>query len=144
MGSASPKLRKLAQRLLSLEPAPGKAGDRTAAFRVTEKLRQQLSIVTGAAGFRAVLARSLALASEEVRWLNGIHVGANGSLEELDGVCAELSPEEIARGETILLARLIGLLVTFIGAPLTAHLLQDVWPKLSPRELDSETEEEDG
>lgn len=143
MGLAPAKLRKLAQRLLDSD-APRKEGDGSAAFRVIGQLRQPLSVLVGSAGFRALLSRALALGSEEVRWLNGIHVNANGSLERLAEVCAQLPPDEIARGEAILIARLIGLLVTFIGAPLTAQLLQDVWPGISPYDLDSETEENDG
>jgi hypothetical protein len=40
---------------------------------------------------------------------------------------AQLSDAEIAEGEAVLVAQLIGLLVTFIGATLTLHLLQEAW-----------------
>lgn len=144
MGSTPAKLRKLAQRLLSFEPRSQEAGDRSAAFSVTEKMRLRLSILTGAAGFRAVLARALGLASEEVRWLSGVQVSADGSLGGLDEICAKLSEDEIARGEAVLIARLIELFVTFIGGLLTAHLLRDIWPEISPDELDSGAKEHNG
>ncbi len=144
MGSTPVKFRKLAERLLSFEPRSQEAGDRSAAFSVTEKMRQRLSILTGAAGFRAVLARALALAAEEVRWLNGVHIAANGTLEGLDEICAKLPEEEIARGEAVLIARLIELFVTFIGDLLTAHLLRDIWTEVSPDELDSGAKEHNG
>lgn len=141
--SVTPIARKLARRLLSFEAPVDNTGN-PAAFCVTEKLRQPLSTLTGAAGFRALLSRALALAGEEVRWLKAIHVDASGSLEGLDETGAQLSPDEIAEGETILIARVIGLLMTFIGGALTAHLLQDIWPEVSPRDLDSETEKDNG
>jgi len=144
MSSAPAKLRKLAQRLLAIEHPSGKRGETAVAFLVTEKLRQRLSILTGNAGFRAVLARALALAGEEVRWLNRIHIDSRGSLEGLDEACAQISADEMARGQTVLIAQLIGLLATFIGASLTAYLLQDVWPEVSPDDLSSETEEDNG
>lgn len=143
MPSLTPKARKLAGRLLSFE-APGNNNKKTAAFRVSEQLRQPLSILVGAAGFRALLSRALGLAGEEVRWLKAIHIDASGSMEGLEETGAQLSADEIARGETVLIAHLIGLLVTFIGVALTARLLQDIWPGVSPRDLDSATEKDDG
>lgn len=144
MSEAPAKLRKLAQRLLAIEDPPEKRGDTAVVFVVTEKLRQRLSILTGNAGFRAVLARALALAAAEVRWLNRIHIDARGSLEGLDEACAQISADEIARGQAALITQLIGLLATFIGASLTAYLLRDVWPEVSPDDLSSETEEDNG
>jgi len=144
MGSAPTKFRKLAQRALSFEARSRKADDRSAAFWVIEKIRQRLSTLTGAAGFRAVLARALALAADEARWLNGVHVAANGSLEGLDEVCARLSADEVVRGEAIFVARLIELFVTFIGDLLTVQLLRDIWPEISPDEFDSGAEQHDG
>ncbi|HEX5281832.1 MAG TPA: hypothetical protein VFW28_17260 [Micropepsaceae bacterium] len=144
MDSASPRLQKLAHRLLVLERQSGHRSEEAAAFHVTEKLRQRLSMLTGAAGFRAVLARSLALAGQEVKWLGAIRVDARGSLEALNEVCARMPADEIARGEEALIAHLIGLLVTFIGASLTAYLLQDIWPEVSPQDLSPEMEENGG
>lgn len=109
-------------------------------FGVCEKLRQPLSMLAGVAGFRSLLSRALALAGDEVRWLKAVHVKADGSLEGLDE--AQLSDAEIAAGEAVLVARLIGLLVTFIGEALTVHLVQEAWPEASLGGLDSEPERE--
>lgn len=130
--SIAPKLHQFARRLVAHEaasrrPAKGK-GSRT--FFVCEKLRGPLGQLTGRGGFRSVLSRALALAGEEVPWLRGLHVRADGSLEDLDELEVNLGPEEIALGEVILVARLLGLLVTFIGPTLTLELLQHIWPKM--------------
>jgi len=98
------------------------------AFRVCEKLRQPLSRLAGVAGFRSLLSRALALANDEVRWMKAIHVRADGSLEGLDEAQAQLSETEIADGEIVLIAQLIGLLATFIGEELTLRLVQESWP----------------
>lgn len=134
-------MRKLAQRLLASE-AREKTGETRTLFCVSEKLRVPLSNLTGVAGFRVLLSRALALAGEEVRWMMAIHVDAHGSLEGLDDACARLSRDEISEGEAVLIARLIGLLVTLIGSPLTLHLLQDIWPEVSSRDLGSDTEDD--
>lgn len=142
MRSATPSLRALARRLLALEASSEKdrAADESAAFVICEKLRLPVSTLAGVAGFRSLLSRALSLASDEVRWLKAVHVNANGSLEGLNE--AQLSAAEIAEGETILVAHLIGLLVTFIGATLTLQLLQEAWPETSLGGLNSESESE--
>ena len=142
MRSVNPALRDLAQRLLALEASSGRAGPSagSSAFFVCEKLRQSFSILAGVAGFRSLLSRALTLASDEVRWLKAVHVNADGSLEGLDD--AQLTDAEIAEGEAVLVAQLIGLLVTFIGATLTLQLLQQAWPGESLGGLNSEPEKE--
>jgi hypothetical protein len=84
------------------------------------------------------MSRALTLASDEVRWLKAVHVNADGSLEGLDD--AQLTDAEIAEGEAVLVAQLIGLLVTFIGATLTLQLLRQAWPEASRGGLGSEPE----
>ena len=142
MRSATPRLRNFAQRLLALEASPGKTreAEGSAAFAVCERLRQPFSTLAGVAGFRSLLSRALTLASEEIRWLKGVRVNADGSLGGLDD--AQLSDAEIAEGEAVLVAQLIGLLVTFIGATLTLQLLQQAWPEASLGGLSAEPENE--
>ena len=112
------------------EAAAAKPADthNSPAFRVCEKLRQPLSRLAGMAGFRSLLSRALALANDEARWLKAIDVKADGSLGGLDEAQARLLEGEIAEGEIILIAQLIGLLVTFIGEELTLRLVQQTWP----------------
>ena len=82
----------------------------------------------GVAGIRALFSRAVVLGSEDVRWLGALHVKADGSLEGLDEMEADLAQNEIASGEVVLVAELLGLLVTFIGASLTLRFIQDSWP----------------
>jgi hypothetical protein len=142
MRSASDKSRNAARRLLALEASAAKTreAEGSAAFAVCEKLGQPLSTLAGVAGFRSLLSRALALASDEIQWLKAVHVRADGSLEGLDGM--QLSRSEIAEGEVALVARLIGLLVVFIGESLTTRLLQEIWPEASLGGPSSEPEAE--
>lgn len=137
--SATPILQELAKRLLADELAGKRASaDKSAAFRVCEKLRQPLGQLLGNSGFRALFSRALALAGEDVPWLRALHIKADGSLEGLGELEAELDDNGIARGEIVLLARLLELLITFIGPALTLRFIQDAWPKASFDDLDFE------
>jgi len=128
-----PESRHLAQRLLTYEAVAGKNSEpaESAAFRVCTKLRRPLITLAGVAGFRSLLSRALTLARAEAPSLSAVQVAADGSLKGLD----ELEPQididkEQARDRgTILIAQLIGLLLTFIGEGLTLRLVQDVWPE---------------
>ncbi|HJP90322.1 MAG TPA: hypothetical protein VJ875_00095 [Pyrinomonadaceae bacterium] len=141
-----PELRKLAQRILAIEAAGTQPADAEspAMFRVCEKLRRSLSRLTGLDGFRSLLSRALALAGEEVGWFKAVRVMSDGSLVGLDEVEKQISPREIAKGEIILITKLMGLLVTFIGEGLTFRLLQQTWPEVSFDNLDSERRKSDG
>jgi hypothetical protein len=127
--SITPTVKALASRLMAYEVGTAKStgADKSVAFRVCEKLRRPLSRLVGGIGFRSLLSRALALASGEVRWLKAVHINADGSIEELDEVQAQLSRDEIAEGEIVLVAHLIGLLMTFIGEELTLRLVQEEW-----------------
>lgn len=78
----------------------------------------------------------------EVEWLRTVTIKPDGSLSGLEAT-AGLPVDEIARGESILIAHLVGLLITFIGETLTMRLLQDAWPGVSRNDAHSgpETEE---
>lgn len=129
------KVKNLARQLMAYESTtakPARAGDHTSpAFRVCEKLRQPLSRLAGVAGFRSLLSRALALASDKVRWLKTIQIAADGSLEAVDDTQAQLSRREVNEGEVVLVAHFIGLLVTFIGEGLTTQLLHELWPDIT-------------
>ena len=131
----NPKIRDLAQRLLSLESTAENLSKANtfAALMVSEKLRRPLSTLAGTAGFRSLLMRALTLAKREAPVLDGVQVKEDGSLEGLDG-------EETEAG-AVLIAHLVGLLETFIGEPLTLRLLNDIWPDLSGVDMSSEERE---
>ena len=122
-------MRNYAQRLIAYEAQQNHSSgkDHSAAFGVCEKLREPLASLSGRNGFRSLLSRALALAGDEVRWLRAVHIKADGSLE-CPAEMSELDQKEISDGENALVAQLLGLLVTFIGEPLTLSLVREVWP----------------
>ena len=123
--------RDLALRLLAYESAAGKTSEPTefAAFRVCERLRQPLITLTGVAGFRSLLSRALTLARAEAPSLSVVQVAADGSLKGLDELEPQIDKEQARDEGAILIAQLLGLLLTFIGEGLTLRLVQDVWPE---------------
>jgi hypothetical protein len=127
----TPQTRYLAQRLLAYESAAGKTSEPTefAAFRVCETLRQPVCVLAGVAGFRSLLSRALTLARAEAPSLSAVQVAADGSLEGQDEFASQSNQEQARDGGVILIAQLIGLLLTFIGEGLTLRLVQDVWPE---------------
>ena len=116
--------RELAQRLLAYEAVEGGVAnaDTQTVCRVCDKLRHPLTTLAGAAGFRSLLARALTLAKRESPVLGAWEVKSDGSLQGLNG--------EAAQAGAVLIAQLIGLMITFIGESLTLRLLHDVWPDL--------------
>jgi hypothetical protein len=126
-----PESRYLAQRLLTYEAVAGEnsAPAESAAFRVCAKLRRPLTTLAGVAGFRSLLSRALALARAEAPSLSAVQVAADGSVKGLDELASQTGKEQARDGGAILIAQLIGLLLTFIGEGLTLRLIQDVWPE---------------
>jgi hypothetical protein len=113
--------REFAQRLVAYEGvgAASALADTHAVCRVCDKLRRPITTLAGAAGFRSLLARALTLAKQESPVLGAWEVRADGSLHGLNG--------EAAQSGEVLIAHLIGLMITFIGEALTLRLLHDVW-----------------
>jgi len=130
MSMLSPKIQNLTRQLLDLEAAQDKAceADVEVVVRVIEELRARLIRLAGVEGFRSLLARALTLAKVESPLLNGVHISASGSLEGFEGT--EENPDAQQSGIR-LVGHLLELLVTFIGAPLTLHLVRDAWPEAS-------------
>jgi hypothetical protein len=130
-------MRDFAERLIAYETRGNNASEtkNPAAFLVGEKLRPQLATLMGSLGFRALLSRALALATAEVPWLRAVRVKADCSFEGLDEFGAQVDPDEVFEGRVVLLAQLLGLLITFIGEDLTLRLVREVWPKLSLNDL---------
>jgi len=104
-----------------------------AVSRVSDKLRRPLTTLAGAAGFRSLLARALTLAKQESPALGAWEVKADGSLESPNG--------EAQQSGDVLIAHLIGLMVTFIGESLTLRLVHDVWLDLADSEVKVEKDE---
>ena len=126
-----PESRHLAQRLLDYEAVAGKNSEpsESAAFRVFAKLRRPLITLAGVAGFRSLLSRALTLARTEAPSLIAVQVAADGSLKGLDELASQADKQQARNEGAILIAQLIGLLLTFIGEGLTLRLVQDEWPE---------------
>ena len=131
----TPTTRELAQRLLAYETVEaGSANtDAKAVFRVCDKLRGPLTTLAGSAVFRSLLARALTLAKKESPLLDAWEVKSDGSLQGLNG--------EAMQSGAVLIAHLIGLMITFIGESLTLRLLRDVWLDLSYSQVKFERDE---
>lgn len=131
----APTTRELAQRLVAYEwvETTSATADTHAVCRVCDKLRRPITTLAGAAGFRSLLARALTLAKQESPVLGAWEVQADGSLQGLNG--------EAAQSGDVLIAHLIGLLITFVGESLTLRLLHDVWLDLPGPEVKFERDE---
>jgi hypothetical protein len=135
MDTPSPSIRDLARRLLAVEAASQSAADPRVheAIRVCEKLRVSLTRFAGVDGFTALLRRALALARAEVPALHGITEKADGSMEGLEKIAAAAGSSGVGGNDAAvaITAHLLGLLVTFIGEPLTVRLAREAWPDAS-------------
>jgi hypothetical protein len=129
MDTPSRSTRDLARRLLAVEAASPSAAEPRVheAVRVCEKLRVSLTRFAGADGFKALLRRALALARAEVPALDGVAEKADGSVEGLEELAADARNVGTDAAVAII-AHLLGLLITFIGAPLTVRLVGEGWP----------------
>lgn len=129
METPSPFVRALAKRLVATEAAVQSADGTgpNAALRVCNKLRISLTRFAGAAGFESLLRRAVVLARLEVPSLHGIEIKPDCSIEGLEGLLGNDGTEAGAA----ITAHLLGLLVTFIGQPLTLRLVRETWPDAS-------------
>jgi hypothetical protein len=124
----SPKTRAIAQQLVAHEGRAGNPAEPNApaAFRVSEKLRRPLSTLVGATGFRALLARALALTKAQVPGLDALQIKPDGSLDGL----GEVGVDQQSEAGAVVIAQLLALLDVFIGNALTQRLVADIWPDL--------------
>ena len=91
-------------------------------------MRVPLTRLAGVAGFRSLMTRALALATVEVPGLEAVQVRPDGSLEGFEAAAHHLVDGDGEAG-VVVVAQLLGLLVTFIGEPLTLRLVRDAWPE---------------
>ena len=138
----SPETRDLAQRLLTYEADADKRSTsmESATLRAYEKLRQCLVTFAGVASFQSIAMRALVLEQADVPNLCAVQVTAEGSLQGLGDVEFQTSMDKDLAGrqqagedppdeaEAILIARILGLLLTFLGEALTLSLLRNAWP----------------
>lgn len=125
----SPEIRELAQRLVAYEAAVDNLSEANmpAVLRVSEKLRRTLSTLTGSSGFLSLLTRALTLAKAQVPGLGVAQIKPDGSLEGLSDLGNQ---DQDGAAGVILIAQLLGLLVTFIGERLMRSLVLETWPDI--------------
>jgi hypothetical protein len=142
-----PKMRDLAQRLLAYEAFADETSEHaeSATLRVYEKLRQGLGEFAGVAGFQSLASRALVLARTEAPSLCAVRVSADGALQGLGEIEPQFDIDKIragefpaGEGEIILIARLLGLLLLFLGDALTISLLRVTWPGAALDDCNSE------
>jgi hypothetical protein len=118
-------------------PRSGPSEAQTAAASpVTDKLRSHLVALMGVGGFRALLSRTLVLATAEAPWLSAVQVKADGTLDGLEPLHAQVGPAKFLEGKVVLLAQLLGLLVAFVGPNLTSRLAGEIWPRIPLKGFD--------
>ena len=130
--TATPGMRDLAHRLLTYEAGAAKNSEpmESPSLRVYEKLRQSLGEFVGVAGFQSLASRALTLARPEAPSLSAARVTSDGSLQGLREIKTQIDMDKDRAGEggIILIARLLGLLRSFLGEALTLSLLRNTWP----------------
>ncbi|MEO8591245.1 MAG: hypothetical protein ABI432_17840 [Flavobacteriales bacterium] len=131
MNLATPALHDLASRLLQRESEAGNEAHTTPVLRVCGKFGVVLTRLAGAAGFRSLLSRALALAQAEVPWLTTVTVLPDGTLEGFSSGKPGSDADEATKGGVILVAQLLGLLLVFVGESLTLQLVKQIWPEVS-------------
>ena len=138
----SPEMRDLAQRLLTYEADADKTSTlvESPTLRTYEKLRQSLVSFAGVASFQSIAVRALVLARVESHSLCAVHVTAEGALRGLDDVELQASTDKDITGSqqtgedppgeagVVLVACILGLLLTFLGEAITLSLIRNAWP----------------
>jgi len=131
MNRVTPKMRVLAERIIAYDAKGFKSSgtNQSTAFPFTHRLGPHLATLMGNGSYRALLMRALAQASVEVAWLRTVRVAEDGTLG-LDERAPLAAPEEILEGGVVLVARLLGLLIAFIGESFMLRLVREIWPRL--------------
>ena len=126
-------MRDLARRLLAAnQVATGAQGDE--AVVLIETLRIMLTKFAGPEGSKSLLRRALALARAEVPLLQNVKIDADGRLEGFKEIVAGNGVGGAGNEAGVAItAHLLGLLVTFIGEPLTLRLERAARPDTEPR-----------
>jgi hypothetical protein len=137
-----PKMRYLARYLLTYEGMSAKSSEsmESATLCVYEKLRQSLSAFAGVAAFESLAFRALTQAKSEAPSLWAVQIAADGSLQGLGEFEPQIDIDKDLAGEggTILIDRLLGLLLIFLGEALTLSLLRLAWPGAALDDCNSE------
>lgn len=137
-----PMMRDWARDLLASEAVANTTSERAGAatLLIYDKLRRQLCGSLGVDGFYALASRALTLAKSEAPKLSEVQLTAEGSLSGLGEPGSQTDPGQDGEVGVVLIAHLLGLFLTFLGAATTRRLVQDIFPLLeAPTELDTTT-----
>jgi hypothetical protein len=128
----NPALRQLALKALAKRAgaAPDAAALAAAAQRAYDDLTQVSAPLIGQVGVDALTGRTLYLAQRKYPWL--VHTREpeqwKGPFAQIVFCLERQDPAVATEAAGAVLTILTGLLVTFIGEPLTARLLRKAWP----------------
>jgi len=140
-----PEMRDLAERLLAYEANADNTSERVESIvlRVYEKLRHSLGEFAGTAAFHSLASRALAMAKSEIPSLRAAQVFPDGALRGLGHGLghgqSEFGPaidtendragtQPVGDEGIVVIARLLDLLLLFLGEPITLRLLRNAWP----------------
>jgi hypothetical protein len=127
---------ELTRRLVAKAAAEnGAAGATAHAYQIaSERACRELSRSLGAAGFNALLTRSLALAEADYPLLKGVRVGRSGEtmLGGLDDLVAQNGAPNVDAALECMLATMLGLLGRLIGDDMVPRLLERIVPVDTP------------
>ena len=130
LGNAT--LRQLALKVLAQHagPAAGAQALATAAHRASDDLARVSAPLIGQVGVDALTGRAVHLAQREYPWLIQTREPeqAEGPFAQVIFSLEQQDPAVATEAAGAVFATLTGLLVTFIGEPLTAGLLRKAWP----------------
>jgi hypothetical protein len=126
-----PEVWKLVRSLIDHESAEELSilGRRDGLLRAYEKLCFQLSSLLGRSGVEALVSRALALSKENHPWLKAVRINADGSLSGFRETSANPELEQSVEAGMELVARIVGLLVCFVGKSITLQILKEAWPQ---------------
>lgn len=126
------ELQRLTLRVLlpSEGDAPGADALAAAAHRAYEDLARVTAPLIGHIGVAAITDRALHLAQREYPWLARTQVPAHGEgpFDHVVTCLKRQDPAVAIAAAVAVFATFIGMLVTFIGDPLTTGLLRKAWP----------------
>ena len=133
MAPGDEALRQLALKVLAqhVGPAAGSQAVAAATHRAYADLARVSAPLIGQGGVDALTGRALHLAQREYPWLVQTH-GPEQAQEPFAQVVVLLAgqdPAVAAEAAGAVFAIFTGLLVTFIGDPLTTRLLRQAWPE---------------
>ncbi len=128
MHAPPPFIRHLTPRLVAASAPSSSAGAHPVVL-VTERLRRPLARISGPEGFESLLRRANALAAREAAALQNVRIATRGAVELTDA--APDDPGIRAQAAAAILAHFLGLLVAFIGEPLTLGMILEAWPELA-------------